>query len=300
VGRPFILIAIDLGLFLRHKHSMSTRLTLCMDCQDEPGLIARVTGVLHRHGGNIVENGEYVDPETNQFFMRTAVEGIEDGDLLLRVLKTELPEQASVKLQDLTNKKVMLMATKEPHCLGDLLIRASFGDLPMEVCGVIANHENLRELTESFKVPFYFCDHRECSREEHEAKVIAIIDEHQPDLVVMAKYMRIVSSEFILHYPNRIVNIHHSFLPAFIGANPYRQAWERGVKIIGATAHFASEVLDEGPIIAQDVTPVSHHHNPKEMARNGRDVEKRVLARAIRLVLEDRVVVTGNKTVLFE
>lgn len=279
---------------------MNQILTLCMDCPDEPGLIARVTGVLHRHGGNIVENGEYVDPETRQFFMRTAVEDIQDADLLLRVLKTELPETASIKLQDPANKKVMLMATKEPHCLGDLLIRASFGDLPMDVCGVIANHENLRQLTESFGVPFHFCDHREISREEQEANVKALIEEAQPDLVVMAKYMRILSGDFIQSFPNRIVNIHHSFLPAFIGANPYRQAWERGVKIIGATAHFASEVLDEGPIIAQDVTSVSHHHRPKEMARNGRDVEKRVLARAVRLVLEDRVVVTGNKTVIFE
>lgn len=271
-----------------------------MDCPDEPGLIARVTGVLHRHGGNIVENGEYVDPETRQFFMRTAVENIADADLLLRVLKTELPSTAKIRLQDPANKKVMLMATKEPHCLGDLLIRASFGDLPMEVCGVIANHEDLRQLTESFSVPFHFCDHRGLSREAHEEKVQALIDAAQPDLVVMAKYMRILSTDFIRSYPNRILNIHHSFLPAFIGANPYRQAWERGVKIIGATAHYASEDLDEGPIIAQDVTPVSHHHSPKEMARNGRDVEKRVLARAVRLVLEDRVVVTGNKTVIFE
>ncbi|WFB37204.1 formyltetrahydrofolate deformylase [Kiritimatiellota bacterium B12222] len=279
---------------------MNARLILCMICPDEPGLIARVTGVLHRHGGNIVENGEYVDPETHQFFMRSAVDGIEDAELLLKVLKTELPKGASVKLQEATNKKVMLMATKEPHCLGDLLIRSSFGDLPMEVCGVIANHEDLRQLTESFGIPFHFCDHRGISREEQEANVKALIDEAEPDLVVMAKYMRILSTEFIQSYPNRIVNIHHSFLPAFVGANPYRQAWERGVKIIGATAHFASEDLDEGPIIAQDVTSVSHHHRPKDMARNGRDVEKRVLAHALRLVLEDRVVVTGNKTVVFE
>ncbi|MGA0333048.1 MAG: formyltetrahydrofolate deformylase [Kiritimatiellia bacterium] len=279
---------------------MSSQLILSMDCPDERGLIARVTGVLHRHGGNIVENGEYVDPETRQFFMRTAVEGIADGDLLLRVLKTELPASASIKLQDPANKKVLLMATKEPHCLGDLLIRASFGDLPMEVCGVIANHENLRQLTESFSVPFHFCSHEGLTREAHEEKIHALIRAVNPDVVVMAKYMRILSSDFVRKYPNRIVNIHHSFLPAFIGANPYRQAWERGVKIIGATAHFASEDLDEGPIIAQDVTPVNHHHSPKEMARNGRDVEKRVLARALRLVLEDRVVVTGNKTVIFE
>lgn len=277
-----------------------SRLTVMIDCPDESGLIARVTGVLHRHGGNIMENGEYVDPDSRRFFMRTGVEGIEDADLLERVLRTELPKDASVRLSDERRKKVVLMATKEPHCLGDLLIRASFGDLPMDVACVIANHDTLRQLTESFGAPCHHVCHKGLSREAHEEKVRALIDAQAPDLVVMAKYMRILSKEFILAYANRVVNIHHSFLPAFVGANPYRQAWERGVKIIGATAHYASRDLDEGPIIAQDVTPVNHHHGPREMARNGRDVEKRVLARALRFVLEDRVAVTGNKTVIFE
>ncbi|MEX2606391.1 MAG: formyltetrahydrofolate deformylase, partial [Kiritimatiellia bacterium] len=209
------------------------RLILCMDCPDEPGLIARVTGVLHRHGGNIVENGEYVDPESRRFFMRTAVENIKDSDLLLRVLKTELPEIATIRLQDPSHKRVMLMATREPHCLGDLLIRAAYGDLPVAVCGVIANHGDLKKLTESFDVPFHLCSHEGLSRGEHEARVGEILEREKPDLIVMAKYMRILSAEFIRGYPNRILNIHHSFLPAFIGANPYRQAWERGVKIIG-------------------------------------------------------------------
>jgi formyltetrahydrofolate deformylase len=274
--------------------------TLCIDCPDEPGLVARVTGVVHRHGGNIVENGEYVDPVQNRFFMRTVVENIEDPDLLERVLIAELPDAAKITLRGEEFRKVMLMATKEPHCLGDLLIRSAFGDLPMEICGVIANHTDLQKLSESFDVPFHHISHEGCSREEHEVRVLEVVETQQPDVIVMAKYMRILSAEFISRFPNRIVNIHHSFLPAFIGANPYRQAWERGVKIIGATAHFASQDLDEGPIIAQDVTQVSHHHSPKEMARNGRDVEKRVLAKAVRFVLEDRVVVTGNKTVVFE
>lgn len=274
--------------------------TLCIDCPDEPGLVARVTGVLHRHGGNIVENGEYVDPVENRFFMRTVVENIQDPDLLERVLQTELPAEAVISLRGDEHRRVMLMATKEPHCLGDLLIRSAFGDLPMQVCGVIANHEDLRQLSESFEVPFHHVSHEGLSREEHEARVQELLDRENPDVIVMAKYMRILSADFIRRYENKIVNIHHSFLPAFIGANPYRQAWERGVKIIGATAHFANEDLDEGPIIAQDVAPVSHHHSPAEMARNGRDVEKRVLARALRFVLEDRVVVTGNKTVVFE
>lgn len=279
---------------------MISRLTLLIDCPDEPGLVARVTGVIHRHGGNIVENGEYVDPAHQTFFMRTVAEGIEDADLFRRVLETELPEKAKVNVAGTRKKKVVLMATKEPHCLGDLLIRAKFQDLPMEVSAVIANHETLRELTESFGVPFTCLSAEGLSREAHEEQVLAQLHAEDPDLIVMAKYMRILSSDFISGFRNRILNIHHSFLPAFIGANPYRQAWERGVKIIGATAHYASEDLDEGPIISQDVIPVNHSHGPKEMARNGRDVEKRVLARAVRLVLEDRVVVTGNKTVVFE
>ncbi len=278
----------------------SERLVCAIQSPDEAGLVARVTGVLQRHGGNIVENGEYVDPDGHQFFMRTVVEGIEDVDLLTRVLETELPDAADIRVAPLRRKRVLLLATKEPHCLGDLLIRAAFDDLPMEICGVLANHETLGELTESFSIPFTCIPHAELSREAHEEAVRSAIDAHAPDLLVMAKYMRILSPEFVGAYRNRILNIHHSFLPAFIGANPYRQAWERGVKIIGATAHFASEDLDEGPIIAQDVAPVSHHHSPKDMARLGRDVEKRVLARALRLVLEERVMVTGNKTVVFE
>ncbi len=278
---------------------MSRRILL-VTCPDEAGLVARITGVLHRHGGNIVENGEFVDPETGLFFMRTAVDGVADADLLERVLKAELPAAARIRLTAQGHKRVLIMATKEPHCLGDLLIRAAFKDLPMTVTSVIANHEVLRGLTESFGVTFHAIGHQDLSREEHEARVIERIEADAPDLVVMAKYLRVLSPGFIARYRNRILNIHHSFLPAFAGANPYRQAYERGVKIIGATAHFASEDLDEGPIIAQDVTPVNHKHGPRDMARHGRDVEMRVLARALRAVLEDRVVVSGNKTILFE
>jgi formyltetrahydrofolate deformylase len=277
-----------------------SRLILLVSCPDERGLVARISGVLHRHGGNVVENGEFVDPESGIFFMRTAVDDIPDADLLERVLKAELPPVARIRLTHQGKKRVLLMATKEPHCLGDLLIRAAFHDLPMDITSVVANHEVLRGLTESFGVTFHGISSQGLSREEHEAKVIEVIDREAPDLIVMAKYMRVLSSDFIGRYRNRILNIHHSFLPAFIGANPYRQAYERGVKIIGATAHFASEDLDEGPIIAQDVTPVNHKHGPRDMARHGKDVEMRVLSRALRAVLEDRVVVSNNKTILFE
>lgn len=276
------------------------RRILKISCPDDAGLVARITGVLYRHGANIVENGEYVEPGSRRFFMRTAFDGDLDGDLLVRVLEAELPEGSEISMSDSRKKRVLLMATKEPHCLGDLLIRASFGDLPCEVTSVIANHDVLRKLSESFDLPFHLISHEGISREVHEEKVMAQIDAEKPDLIVMAKYMRILSTSFIQKYANQIVNIHHSFLPAFIGANPYRQAYERGVKIIGATAHFASEDLDEGPIIAQDVVPVNHTQGPQDMARTGRDVEKRVLARAVRYVLEDRVMVVDNKTLVFE
>lgn len=278
---------------------MSRRI-LTISCPDEGGLVARITGVLYRHGGNIVENGEYVDPESHRFFMRTAFDGIEDPALLAQVLKAELPAEAEVRLSSQQKKRILIMATKEPHCLGDLLIRCSYDDLHAEITSVIANHQTLEPLVKGFQVPFHSISHEGVTREEHEGLIRRKIDEEKPDLIVMAKYMRILTSEFTSAYANRIINIHHSFLPAFIGANPYRQAYERGVKVIGATAHFASQDLDEGPIIAQDVVAVNHTHSAQEMARSGRDVEKRVLARALRYAVEDRVVVTGNKTIVFE
>ncbi|HGZ70539.1 MAG TPA: formyltetrahydrofolate deformylase, partial [Nitratifractor sp.] len=193
----------------------------------------------------------------------------------------------------------ILMVTKESHALGDLLIRHVDGELEANIIAVIGNRENLRDLVERFDIPFICISAEGKSREEHEALVLEELAKYSFDYIVLAKYMRILTPSFVEHYPGKIINIHHSFLPAFIGANPYKQAYERGVKIIGATAHFVTNDLDEGPIIAQDVISVNHRFDWKDMQRAGRDVEKVVLSRALKLVLEDRVFVYNNKTVVF-
>ena len=190
------------------------------------------------------------------------------------------------------------MATKEYHCLGDLLLRHAHDDLGAEIQAVVANHALLEPLVRRFGVPFRLVSHEGIGREDHEAALLEALNGFDPEFVVLAKYMRILGPSFIGRYPRRMVNIHHSFLPAFVGPSPYRQAARRGVKIIGATAHFVTELLDEGPIIAQSVIPVDHTVTAEEMARAGRDVEKIVLAQALRLVFEDRVFLSGNRTVI--
>jgi formyltetrahydrofolate deformylase len=274
---------------------------LLIACPDETGLICRITSTLQNHRFNIVSNQEFVEHDTGRFFMRTDFEGKpENSDTLVNSLRVILPEGADVRIAENRPRRIVVMCTKEAHCLGDLLIRSHFGNMNAEVVAVIGNHDTLQPLAERFEVPFHLVSHKDVERTEHEQQIMEVIDGYAPDYVVLAKYMRILSPEFVGRYRHQIVNIHHSFLPAFIGANPYRQAWERGVKIIGATAHFVTDDLDEGPIIAQDVTSVTHRMSARDMAKAGRDVETNVLARAVQLVLDERVFVTGNKTVIFE
>lgn len=275
--------------------------TLLITTPDRPGLVAKTTRVLFDMDMNVISNGEFVESESNRFFMRTEFQGeLKNPAALLDHMRAILPEGAEVKMPESRKKRVVVLATKEPHCLGDILIQHRFGEMNCDVLEVISNHGHLGELAQAFKIPFTRISHEGLSREEHEARLLTRLDELNPDLIVMAKYMRVLSPEFIDRYPESVLNIHHSFLPAFAGANPYRQAFNRGVKIIGATAHFATRELDEGPIIAQNVIPVAHSHSVKDLARAGRDVEKSVLSRALRLVLEDRVFVHGNRTVIFE
>lgn len=192
------------------------------------------------------------------------------------------------------------MVTKESHCLGDILIRYEAGELDANIIGVVSNYDLLKPLVEKFDIPYYCVSHEGLDREEHEAKVLECLSQFEDiDYIVLAKYMRILTPNFVNAYQDRIINIHHSFLPSFIGANPYKQAYERGVKIIGATAHFVNNDLDEGPIISQDVINVNHDHSWKDMQRSGRDVEKITLSRALKLALEDRIFVYKNKTVIF-
>ena len=273
---------------------------LKVHCPDQTGLVHAITGVLLRHGLNIVENDEFVEREGSRFFMRTVFSGDFDAPVLMQEWKAVMPVATEFTISDNRKKNIVVLATKEYHCLGDLLLRHQFGDLNANVLAVISNHNTLQPLVEKFGVPFHFIDHNLFSKEEHEDQVQKTLDNLQPDFLVLAKYMRILSPHFVAQYRHRIINIHHSFLPAFVGANPYQKAYERGVKIIGATAHFVTNDLDEGPIIYQSVIPVKHSHSAKEMAQAGRDVERNVLANALQLVLNERVFVHQNKTIIFD
>lgn len=273
---------------------------LRIDCPDEPGLVHKITGVLYNAGYNILSNQEFVDPEAKHFFMRTAFEGPTAPDRVVSYLEQILPERSAVKLTGAERQPIVIMATTEAHCLGDLLIRHYAGELPAEIRAVVSNHEKLKPLVEPFGIPFHFISHQNLAREEHEDRIAEALADYAPEYIVLAKYMRILSPKFVARYPNRMINIHHSFLPAFIGAKPYHQAYERGVKIIGATAHIVTDDLDTGPIIAQGVIPVNHTYTASAMVRAGRDVEKIVLAKAVKLVLEERVFLHRNRTVIFE
>jgi formyltetrahydrofolate deformylase len=278
---------------------MSTHILL-IDCPDETGLVYRITGALYRHGYNIVSNGEFVDRASRHFFMRTAFAGQGDPHAALGELREALPPSANIRLASPGAKRVVVLATREHHCLGDLLVRHAYGELHAQIAAVIANHATLGPLVERFGLPFHHLPHEGLRREQHEAQVLDALAGYDPEYLVLAKYMRVLSPAFVARYPGRIINIHHSFLPAFVGASPYRQAFERGVKIIGATAHIVSDSLDEGPIIAQGVIPVDHTQSAADMAQAGRDVEKAVLARALRLVFEEHVFVSGNKTIILD
>ena len=278
---------------------MAQRARVLIDCNDERGLVYRISKIFYDYGLNIDSNREFVDKEAGKFFMRSVVTGDFDEKALQRDLETAVPAGAHLRVITPSRKKIVILATKESHALGDILIRHADGELEADIEAVIANRDVLRDLVERFDIPFIYIPADGLSREEHEAKVLAELERFDFDYMVLAKYMRILTPAFVERYPGRIINIHHTFLPAFIGANPYKQAYERGVKIIGATAHFVTDDLDEGPIIAQDVIPVNHRFDWKDMQRAGRDVEKIVLSRALNLVLNDRVFIHGNKTIVF-
>ena len=282
--------------------SSAPREIVRVDCPDDVGLIHRITGVLQDHRLNIESNHEFVDGDARHFFFRaevTAAAAAIAGGTLHADLAAVLPPGARVRVTREDRRPIVVCATREPHCLGELLLLDAVGELPGRIVAVAANHDDLRGLVARFGVPFHHVPHEGVSRAAHEAALGQVIDAHAPAYVVLARYMRILSAAFVARYAGRLLNIHHSFLPAFAGASPYRQAFARGVKLIGATAHFVTADLDAGPIIAQDVIPVDHTFTPERMAQAGRDVEKLVLARAVRLVLEERVFVHGLRTVVF-
>ena len=278
---------------------MNKSLIILVHCTDEKGLIYKITRVLYENGLNIVKNKEFVDEDTTRFFMRTEAEGEADQRVLLEALTAVLPPNSRIEVVPDRKKRLVILATRENHCLGDLLMRNHFNEWNAEIKAVISNYDLLKDFTERFNLPYHHIAAEALSREAHEQLLISAINNYAPDYIVLARYMRILTPDFVQQYKDRIINIHHSFLPAFIGAQPYRQAYDRGVKIIGATAHFVNNNLDEGPIICQNVIPVDHSQNAAEMARAGRGIEKMVLAQALKLVLEDKVMLSGNKTVIF-
>ncbi|HIP62039.1 MAG TPA: formyltetrahydrofolate deformylase [Sulfurovum sp.] len=278
---------------------MENTAKVLIDCRDAKGLVYKISKVFYDKDLNIDNNREFVDKEADKFFMRTVVTGKFEPKELDSELRKVLPQNADLRVITPRRKKIILLVTKESHALGDILIRHADGDLEADIEAVIGNHNILEGLVRRFDVPFFHIPTEGFSREEHEELVTTMIEEMEFDYIVLAKYMRILTPTFVQRFDKKIINIHHSFLPAFIGANPYKQAYERGVKIIGATAHFVTDDLDEGPIIAQDVIPVNHRLIWQEMQRAGRDGEKIVLSRALNLVLHDRVFVHGNKTIVF-
>jgi len=273
---------------------------LLVECEDRRGLVHAITGVLLNHGVNVVGNQEFVDRVSARFFMRTEFDGEVPAGQLEAEVRAALPAGAGVRLSDLKPKRIVVLVSKEHHCLGDILIRHAFGQLNAQLLAVLGNHSELEPLVTKFNLPFHYVSHEGLSRPAHEAELLKIIDGLKPEYLVLAKYMRVLTAEFVNHFPAHIVNIHHSFLPAFTGARPYQQAFDRGVKVIGASAHFVTPNLDEGPLIVQQVLPVDHTHTPHDLSQAGRDVEQMVLARALRLVFEDRVFLCGNRTVIFD
>jgi formyltetrahydrofolate deformylase len=273
---------------------------LLVSCSDQRGLVHAITGALLGRGANIVSNQEFVDGEASRFFMRTEFTDAKDCSSLEAELRGVLPAGAEVRVRMPARRRVAVLVSKEHHCLADLLVRHAYGELPADLVAIISNHETLRPLAEKFGIPFFCAESANCSREAHEAEVIRLLEPYRPELLVLAKYMRVLTPAFVARWPERVVNIHHSFLPAFAGAKPYHQAFQRGVKVIGATAHFVTEKLDEGPIIVQQVIPVDHSYGIPDLVQAGRDVEQLVLSRALRLVLEDRVFLCGKRTIIFD
>ena len=268
-------------------------------CPDEKGLIAKIAGVLFSNKHNILVMKEFVETVTNTFFMRLEVSGEVNEVVLKDELYAVLPAGSQVEIIPKHKKNIVILVTKEHHCLSDLLVRHYFNELHAEVKVIVGNHETLRPFAEKFNIPFLYISHVDKDKNVYEQEVMAAVIQYKPDYIVLAKFMRILSPAFVAAFRDRIINIHHSFLPAFKGANPYKRAFERGVKLIGATAHIVNDNLDEGPIITQKIIPVHHYDDLNDMIESGHEIEKSVLADALKMVLEDRIFVSGNKTIIF-
>ncbi|WKN32964.1 formyltetrahydrofolate deformylase [Porifericola rhodea] len=278
---------------------------LLLSCPDRVGLVSRISHFIFERGGNILDLDEHVDTQHNTFSVRVAWDmknfsipaaKIEEA---FTPLANEFNASWRVKFSD-AKQKVAIFVSKYDHCLQEILWRKRMGEFDFDIPLIISNHPDLQPLADLYNIPYHVFPITKENRLEQEQKEIALLQEHQVDTIILARYMQIVSPDFVSQYPNQIINIHHSFLPAFIGGNPYKRAFERGVKIIGATSHYVTADIDEGPIIEQDIIRITHKDSVRDLVRKGRDLERLVLARALHLHSEHRILVEENKTVIFD
>ncbi len=278
---------------------------LLWSCPDMKGLVSRVARFLYDHGGNILDLDEHVDRLEKMFFLRVAWDmsdfAYSPGEVeeRFRPLAAECGAQVSIRPGN-AKRRLAIFVSRHDHCLQEILWRQDMGEFHADIALIISNHPDAADLAGRYSIPFHLVPVEEGSRAEQEEKEIALLSAAHVDTIILARYMQILSPSFIRRFQHRIINIHHSFLPAFAGGNPYKQAYDRGVKIIGATSHYATELLDDGPIIDQDIIRISHKDSLEDLIRKGRDLERLVLARALRLHIEDRVIVHGRKTVVFD
>lgn len=280
------------------------KLTILIHCPDQSGIIRSVTTFVHQQKGNVVYLDQHVDKQAGVFFMRLKSEFEHDMDLnrFKKEFENELAQGFQMEWDIHTDgyrPKMAIFVSKYNHCLYDLLSRFNSGELSVDVPFILSNHSDLEYVAEQFQIPFYHVPVNKENKAEAEARQLELLRQHEVDFIVLARYMQIVSPKIIDVYPQKIINIHHSFLPAFMGAKPYHAAFERGVKIIGATSHYVTAELDAGPIIEQDVTTVSHSHSIKDFIAKGRDLERIVLSRAVQLHVARKTMVYNNKTVIF-
>jgi formyltetrahydrofolate deformylase len=284
---------------------MKNSAVLLISCPDRKGIVATISDFVFRHNGNILHADEHADQESNLFLMRVEFDPVEfDIDLAdLSRHFTPIAERFEMQwrlARSNYRSKMIILVSRYDHCLVDLLYRHKSGELVCDIPLIISNHPDNQPIADFYHIPYITVPVPKESKREAEERILSLIEQHNPDFMVLARYMQILSNEFVNRYPQRIINIHHSFLPAFVGAKPYHQAFTRGVKLIGATSHYVTEVLDDGPIIEQDVVRISHRDSLDDLLQKGRDLEKVVLSRAVRWHIENRVLLYGNKTVVFD
>ena len=284
---------------------MKNTAILLISCPDQKGLVATIADFVYRHNGNILHADEHADEASNLFLMRVEFDPTDFTIDLADFSRHFSPVAEKFQMrwslaQSSRRLKMAILVSKYDHCLVDLLYRHRSGELPCDIPLIISNHPDNKPIADFYKIPYETVTVPKENKREAEQKILGLLKKQSPDFIVLARYMQILSNEFVAEYPHRIINIHHSFLPAFIGAKPYHQAFQRGVKLIGATSHYVTEVLDDGPIIEQDVVRISHRDSLDDLLQKGRDLEKVVLSRAVRWHIESRVLLFGNKTVVFD